>query len=240
MKNNTVNPHQDDIAWQAALKTGKEQMGNLEVNLRFLEETDCFKADHRTLEVGCGIGTVVHWLSQKGVKAFGGDISETAIEYGRQKYPGLPLEVESAEKLNRKDSEFDAVLSFDVMEHLHHIDKHLREVGRVLKPNGLYLFQTPNKYSNALFETVRSRSLQWKRYHPSLHTPRQLKKRLLKHSFTVRFVKMNPVTPFFLKKLQRVPLLAALVKRIPFQRLPLCLQTNLYVIARKQMDLKHP
>lgn len=240
MKNKTVIQNQDDFTWQAALKTGKEQLGNLEVNLRFLEESHCLKADHRTLELGCGIGTIVNWLSQKGVQAFGSDISETAIEYGRQKYPGLPLDVESAEELHRKNSDFDAVLSFDVIEHLFNVDKHLQEIARVLKPDGLYLFQTPNKYSNALFETVRSRSLQWKRYHPSLHTPRQLKKRLLKHHFTVRFVKMNPVTPFFLKKLQRVPLLAALVKRIPFQRLPLCLQTNLYVIAQKQREPKRP
>jgi len=75
--------------------------------------------------------------------------------------------------------------------------------------------------------------LKWKRYHPSLHTPSQLKNRLEKHRFSVQFVKMNPVTPFFLKKLRRVPLLAWLVQKIPFERLPLCMQTNLYVIAQK-------
>ena len=233
MQNNIDINQFNDLSWQSALKAGKEQFGNLEVNLRFLEQTHCFKTNDRILELGCGIGTIVHWLSQKGCHAVGSDISETAVEYGRRKYPGIALSVESAEELNWKDGEFDCVLSFDVFEHLFGIDKHLREVARVLKPNGCYLFQTPNKYSNALFETLHSRSLQWKNYHPSLHTPRQLKKRLLKHNFTVRFIKMNPVTPFFLKKLQRLPLLVWLVKKIPFQHLPLCLQTNLYVIAQK-------
>ncbi len=229
-----VDIHQlNDRSWQSALKAGKEQLGNLEVNLRFLEKTQCLKTNDRVLEVGCGIGTIVNSLSRQGYRAFGSDISQTAVEYGHRKYPGIDLDVESAEQLNRKDAEFDVVLSFDVLEHLFGVDKHLREVARVLKPDGCYLLQTPNKFVNSLFETCRSRSLKWRVYHPSLHTPRQLRRRLQAHNFSVRFVKMNPVTTFFLKKLHRLPLLVWLVKRIPFESLPLFMQTNLYVIARK-------
>ena len=215
------------------MQTGKEQFGNLEVNLRFLEQANCFKAHSRILEVGCGIGTIVNQLSQQGHQAFGSDIARTAVEYGRQKYAGINLCVESAEALGWNNNEFDIVLSFDVFEHLFDVDKHLQEVARVLKPGGYYLFQTPNKYSNALYETMRCRSLQWKRYHPSLHTPRQLKKRLQKNKFTARFVKMNPITPFFLKKLESMPKWLRVIKHIPFQRLPLCMQTNLYIMAQK-------
>ncbi|MCE5185462.1 MAG: class I SAM-dependent methyltransferase [Planctomycetaceae bacterium] len=223
----------DDNSWKAALTRGKEQHGNLEVNLRFLEETGLLKSGDEILEVGCGIGTVVDWLRKKGCNAIGSDIAPTAVEYGRQKYPGITLTVESAEQLNYADGQFDRVLSFDVLEHLFHVDQHLDEVYRVLKANGHYLFQTPNKISNAIFETLRSRSLNWRIYHPSLHTARQLRKRLERHGFQVRFLKMDPVSPFFLNKLPKWKWLRRLVKAIPFERLPLCMQTNLYVIARK-------
>lgn len=233
MSNKPDNVNQDDVTWQTALKAGKEQLGNLEANLRFLQQAQCFKADDRILEVGCGVGTIVNWLGQKGYNACGSDISETAIDYGRRKYPGIELTVESAQELCRQDGAFDAVLSFDVFEHLFDIDKHLQEVNRILKPGGYYLFQTPNKYSNALYETLRCRSFQWKKYHPSLHTPGQLKKRLNKHGFSANFVKISPVTPFFLNKLNSMSRFLAFVKYIPYEKLPLCMQTNLYVIAQK-------
>lgn len=226
--------NKDDIAWSSALNSGKEQFGNLDVNLSFLQQAGCIKNSKKVLEVGCGIGTIVFWLSQQGCAAVGSDISSVAVEYGKQKYPHISLNVESAEKLSYPDQEFDLVLSFDVLEHLFNVDRHLAEVRRVLKPGGCYLFQTPNKFSNAIFETVRNRSLNWRYYHPSLHSPRQLKKRLTRNGFSSKFVKMNPVTPFFLKKLPQVPPLLWLVKHIPFTHLPLWMQTNLYVIAQKQ------
>lgn len=224
---------QDEITWKAALGSGKEQLGNLEVNLRFLEQSACIAPQKKFLEVGCGIGTIVHWLSRRGCHAVGSDISKTAVDYGIQKYPGITLRVESADKLDYPDEEFDVVLSFDVLEHLFEIDKHLSEVHRVLKPGGCYLLQTPNKWSNALFETIRNRSFSWRRYHPSLQTPRHLKNKLRQHGFKCRFLKLNPVTPFFLSKLPQWRPLLWSAKHIPFTRLPLCMQTNLYVIAQK-------
>ncbi|MEJ2432582.1 MAG: ATP-grasp domain-containing protein, partial [Pseudolabrys sp.] len=71
--------------------------------------------------------------------------------------------------------------SFDLFEHIAQIDRHVSEVARVLRPGGSYLFQTPNKYSNATYETLWTKSLQWRRYHPSLHSPGQLRRRLAKH-----------------------------------------------------------
>jgi 2-polyprenyl-3-methyl-5-hydroxy-6-metoxy-1,4-benzoquinol methylase len=226
--------HQNDRSWQTALSAGKEQFGNLEVNLRFLAQSSRIAPGLSVLEVGCGIGTIVDWLNRRGCRAVGTDISPTAVAYGRQKYPGISLAVETAEQLNSADAQFDLVLSFDVFEHLFEIDRHLSEVWRVLKPGGCYLMQTPNKCFNAAFETIRSRSLNWRCYHPSLHSPGQLRKRLEMHQFQPRFVKMDPVTPFFLNKLPRIA--AWIAQHIPFTALPLCMQTNLYVIAQKHVS----
>ena len=107
---------------------------------------------------------------------------------------------------------------------------------RVLRPGGYYLFQTPNKYSNIIFETLQTRSLQWRHYHPSLHSPGQLRRRLSRHGFEARFVKMNPINEFTIKKFKKLGPIGNIFNYINFHRMPLALQTNLYVIAQKKRN----
>jgi cyclopropane fatty-acyl-phospholipid synthase-like methyltransferase len=223
-----------DKGWGKELAAGKEQRGNLQTNLEFLARTNLLKPNHRILEIGCGIGTIVFELNKQGYHITGTDISTEAINYGLKKYGDIPLEVRAAEDLGYEDESFDVVLSFDVFEHIAKIDKHISEVSRVLRKDGLYLFQTPNKYSNVIFETLYHKSLKWRRAHPSLHTPWQLKKRLSGHGFEIKFVKMNPVNEFTLNKLrEKLGPVSGVFKHVNFRRLPLALQTNLYVVARK-------
>ncbi len=226
-----------DAGWQSELARGKEQRGNLETNLAFVAQTCLLKPGDRVLEIGCGIGTVVHELTEQGCDIRGTDISHVAIEYGRSKYPNIRLDVQPAEELAFEDASFDAVLSFDLFEHIAHIDLHVGEVARILKAEGHYLFQTPNKYPDAIYETVSTRSLRWRRAHPSLHTPGQVRRRLAKHGFEVRFVKMNPMNEYLRSKLKKLGPIVRLLGRIDFRKLPLALQTNLYVIARKRKEL---
>ena len=222
-----------DRGWQGELERGKEQRGNLRTNLDFLARTDVLQPGDRILETGCGIGTVVQELAQQGYDVRGTDISQVAVEYGRNKYGDIQLDVQPAEELVFEDGAFDVVLSFDLFEHIACIDRHVDQVHRVLKAGGHYLFQTPNKWSNSVFETLAHRSLKWRRVHPSLHTPGQLRRRLARHGFEVRFVKMDPMNEYMRLKLKKLGPAARVVERINFTKLPLSLQTNLYVIARK-------
>jgi ubiquinone/menaquinone biosynthesis C-methylase UbiE len=222
-----------DTGWRGELERGKEQRGNLQTNLDFLAQTDLLKGGDRILEIGCGIGTVVHELSKQGYDAIGTDISPVAIEYGLKKYAPIKLEAQPAEELPYEDEAFDVVLSFDLFEHIARIDLHVSEVRRVLKGGGYYLFQTPNKCSNVIFETLAHRSLKWRRAHPSLHTAGQLRRRLARHGFETRFVKMDLRNEYTYRKFKKLGPLAPLVGRINFAKLPLVLQTNFYVVARK-------
>jgi len=223
-----------DQTWRKGLDAGKEERGNLKTNLEFLKETNLLKQGDRILEIGCGIGSIVFELSKQGYDIIGTDISQEAIAYGLKKYADIKLEVQPAELLPYEDRSFDIVLSFDLFEHIAQIDRHVAEVFRLLKNDGYYLFQTPNKYSNVIFETLTKKSLKWRRAHPSLHTPRHLIRRLTGHGFEVKFVKMNPINEFTIKKLRKLGPIGNFLKHINFRRLPLGLQTNLYVIARKK------
>jgi 2-polyprenyl-3-methyl-5-hydroxy-6-metoxy-1,4-benzoquinol methylase len=222
-----------DAGWRGELDRGKEQRGNLQVNLDFLARTNLLQPGERILEIGCGIGTVVAELARQGYDVTGTDISQVAIEYGRAKYGNIRLEVQPAEELPYADATFDTVLSFDLFEHIARIDRHVDEVHRVLKPMGHYLFQTPNKLSNVVAETLVYKSLKWRRVHPALHTPGQLRRRLARHGFEARFIKMDQMNEYTRSKLRKLGPVGRLAERIDFTRLPLALQINLYVVARK-------
>jgi ubiquinone/menaquinone biosynthesis C-methylase UbiE len=223
----------NDQSWNWAIGAGCEEFGNLEINLKFLEQTQLLQPQMKVVELGCGTGSLCQALYQKGIDIAGCDVSQVAIDHGQKKYPHLNLSVVNAEQLPWQDATCDVVLSFDVLEHLYNPDGHLIEVRRVLKAGGYYLFQTPNKLVNAVYETMKCRSLAWRQYHPSLHYAGQLRKRLSRNGFEVRFVKMNTINAFTLKKMEHYPRLAGLARKLNFKRLPLWMQTNFYVIARK-------
>jgi len=60
-----------------------------------------------------------------------------------------------------------------------------------------------------------------------------LRRRMARHGFETRFVKMNPINKFTEKKLKKLGPLGYILRRVDFRRMPLVLQTNLYVIAKK-------
>jgi len=210
-----------------------ENLGNIEVNKQFLREVGLVNSGSRILEVGCGTGAIVYELSSSGCDITGTDISGCAVEYGLKKYPGVKLEIQATESLDYPDESFDLVLSFDLLEHLMDVDRHLSQVRRILRPGGYYLLQTPNKYCNAVFETLKTRSLRWRSYHPSLHSAAQLKHRFKNSGFRIRFVKMNTINEFTLKKFDMFGKLFFWVRYINFRNLPLLIQTNFYVVAKK-------
>lgn len=219
--------------WQFAIKTDKVQLGNLQINIEFLEQTGLIQPNIKALELGGGSGSLASFLHGQGISVIGSDISQTAIEYAQKLHPDVEFRAHSADELPYQDSTFDIVMSFDVLEHLSNVDRHLCEVSRVLKPGGYYLLQTPNKFSNVIFETLKSRSTDWKRYHPSLHFFGQLKRRLMKNGFNPQFVKMNTMNEYAVNKFKGVGLPGFLFRWINFRYLPFRLQTNFYVIAKK-------
>ncbi|MCP4711069.1 MAG: class I SAM-dependent methyltransferase [Planctomycetes bacterium] len=223
-----------EASWEHSIAVGKEQHGNLEVNLAFLEAVDLLQPGMDVLEVGCGIGTVVEALRQKGCRAQGTDISAKAVAYGREKYPGIELAAEPAEQMSWADGSFDVVVSFDVVEHLVEVEMHLAEVRRVLREGGYYLVGTPNKYCSGFFDTLRKRGFSWKQSHPSLQSWRGLRRRMERCGFDCRFVKMNPVSEFTLAKLKRYRFLSWLVQRVNVAKLPLGWQSYFYLVGLKK------
>jgi SAM-dependent methyltransferase len=210
-------------------------LGNLDANLRFLEETRLLTQNAEILEIGSGTGALLHELRTRGLRAQGVELRDAFIDQARAWYGDLPITRVTSLALPFRDKSFDVVMSFDVFEHIADSDGHLREVARVLRPGGSYVLQTPNRWTNVVFETIRWRSLTaWKDEHCSLHTLAELDARLRRHGFdSVRAFDIPVVNDFFRAKVRRyagVPGALAL-RLVNPDRFPLRFRTNLYVQA---------
>lgn len=102
------------------------------------------------LDIGCAGGHGLVYLSKRSSRVVGLDISRKSLLFAReQEVNGESMNVVegSASFLPFKGESFDIITSFQVIEHL---DKReakvfLREVGRCLKRNGIFICSTPNK-----------------------------------------------------------------------------------------------
>jgi SAM-dependent methyltransferase len=215
--------------------SGPQEFGNAEANLRFLEATGALTPDAEILEIGTGTGGMLHALLQRGFRVRGVEINPSLIAESRTWFGDLPVQPVSGVTLPFPDASFDLVLSFDVFEHIADSDAHLREVSRVLRPGGRYLVQTPSKWPNTVFETIRWKSFtRWRADHCALHTPAQLRRRLEAHGFSVQFFDVPVVNEFFREKVRRHlgwPGSIALTVANP-DRLPVTWRTNIYVVGR--------
>lgn len=93
----------------------------------------------KVLEVGCGAGQFIRALKRKRseVIAYGCDISRSAIDTALAKNDHVSYVVSDPERLPYADNEFDAVVFFDVLEHVNNPAGLLQEIWRVLKPKGV-------------------------------------------------------------------------------------------------------
>jgi SAM-dependent methyltransferase len=95
----------------------------------------------RILDVGCGTGANLELLSEFGA-AEGVDVSPQAIEFCRLR--GLEhVSLGAAERLPNEDASFDLVTALDVVEHLDDDVGGLKEMRRVLRPDGRLLLFVP-------------------------------------------------------------------------------------------------
>ena len=94
----------------------------------------------RILEVGSGAGQFIRAFKKYNPtwQCYGADISISAIEDARVNNDGVEYALISDGKLPYQVNSFDAVLIFDVLEHVDNPTQFLEDVSRVLKPDGKF------------------------------------------------------------------------------------------------------
>jgi len=97
----------------------------------------------KVLDVGCGVGTVVNQMIKRGWgEIYGIDVSETFLKIARRGQGSFKLF--DGSKIPFKDSFFDVVGSFAVLEHVDNPLEILGEMVRVTKRNGIIIVASPN------------------------------------------------------------------------------------------------
>ena len=110
------------------------------------------------LDLGCAGGFMAEALSKRGAQVTGIDPASDAITAARQhaQAEGLRIayDVGVGEALPYDAAGFDAVVCVDVLEHVTDLQKVMFEVARVLRPGGLFLFDTINRNPLARLATI--------------------------------------------------------------------------------------
>lgn len=98
------------------------------------------KDKDKVLDIACGPGYVAALAFEKGGVPLGIDFSEAMIQKAKWLHPKIDFEVMDAEALKLKDRIFDvALMNFGIL-HLANPEQALKEVFRVLKPGGQFVF----------------------------------------------------------------------------------------------------
>ncbi|HUV92401.1 MAG TPA: class I SAM-dependent methyltransferase [Anaerolineales bacterium] len=96
------------------------------------------------LEIGSGVGFVSAWLVETyGVNVYGTDFDPDQVITAQELHPEsehLHFGVEDASDLSFTDSSFDLVLSQNVFHHIPDWKRAVREVRRVLRPEGYFIW----------------------------------------------------------------------------------------------------
>jgi 2-polyprenyl-6-hydroxyphenyl methylase/3-demethylubiquinone-9 3-methyltransferase len=110
------------------------------------------------LDLGCAGGFMAEALAQRGAQVTGIDPAADAIAAARAHARAQDLrigyDVGVGEALPYDTASFDAVVCVDVLEHVADLNKVLAEVVRVLRPGGLFLFDTINRNPLARLATI--------------------------------------------------------------------------------------
>lgn len=110
----------------------------------------------RVLDVGCGVGQVVHRLREAGFAAVGVEVSEPNVAKARAL--GLDCHNYDGRHLPFPDGHFASAGALNVLEHVEEPEAFLVELVRVVEPGGRVVVSSPNFF----------RALGWRDYHPAM------------------------------------------------------------------------
>ena len=110
------------------------------------------------LDLGCAGGFMAEALDARGARVTGIDPAAEAVAAARAHAEAqgraIAYDVGVGEDLPYADAAFDAVVCVDVLEHVRDLGQVLAEVSRVLRPGGLFLFDTINRNPLARLATI--------------------------------------------------------------------------------------
>lgn len=107
-----------------------------------------FVRDKVVLDIASGEGYGSALMARVAAAVFGVDVAADAVDHARRLYPLVNVEFKQgdAARIPLDDAAVDVVVSFETIEHHDRHDAMLEEIRRVLRPGGLLIISSPNRY----------------------------------------------------------------------------------------------
>jgi 2-polyprenyl-6-hydroxyphenyl methylase / 3-demethylubiquinone-9 3-methyltransferase len=147
------------------------------------------------LEVGSGGGILTEEIAKMGLTTTGIDPADQSVETASNhaRVSGLDIKYDkgTGEHLPYNDASFDFVFCCDVLEHVQDLPKVISEISRVLKPGGVFIYDTLNRTFISKLVAIKIWQ-EWKRWAfmpPNIHVwemfikPEEIKFLLQKNGF---------------------------------------------------------
>jgi SAM-dependent methyltransferase len=119
--------------------------------LRLIRRCHAVDATTRMLEIGTGTGWFPLLCKRHGLSCKGLEISPQLIDYARQfgRSHGIEAEIDlgNAEDTDLGIQTYDVILAQSVFEHIEHWERAAERIYRALKPGGLFVFSSTNKFA---------------------------------------------------------------------------------------------
>lgn len=165
----------------------KAGVGNIDIHDLMYREFLVAVENKLVLDIACGCGMGTKMLSSRALRVHGYDIDKDTIEFAHEYYEArnIKYDVGDIRQIPEVDEVFDTVVSVETFEHVAEIEQVIKEVHRVLKPNGIWCFTTPNGERYPDHRIVQ--------YHVKHYTEKELRK-LLDDKFSV-YVRRTGLEP---------------------------------------------
>ena len=127
---------------------------------RIIHENSSTKdAPQALLDVGCGGGFLSEEFARIGFDVTGIDPSPVLLEAAREHAAHDSLMIRYikgyGEKLPLEDNCFDFVACCDVLEHVNDLEKVIGEISRVIKPGGIFFYDTINRTMQSYLAVIK-------------------------------------------------------------------------------------
>jgi 2-polyprenyl-3-methyl-5-hydroxy-6-metoxy-1,4-benzoquinol methylase len=109
----------------------------------------------RLLEIGCAMGTTLNDFRERGWQVIGVEPEKWTAEIARSRY-GLEVISAPYQEAGLPSESFDAIVMLHVIEHVSDPFGSLRDVAKLLRPDGYLVLETP-RYDTLTFRILRGR-----------------------------------------------------------------------------------
>ncbi len=139
------------------------------------------------IELGCNEGLGSYCLSEFASSVLGIDFDKEAIKWAKEHLAGEKLAFKCDDFINKEYGSFDAVVSYDVIEHIYEQEEqaYFETVVRNLNKNGVFVIGTPN------IESERFSDPKIKGAHVNLYSGDRLTRRLSQYFHNVFLFSQN-------------------------------------------------